>query len=253
MVIVSVIMKISLLQTKQNLLYDFEHPSYIPPKIRMELASENVLRTVQMAECAAKDRCDYIITTEAVNFTGVPMDIETFNVVEPFGGWSFELFSGIAKKYAVNICAGLYNARYGMVYNSAVMFDRGGCIEMVYDKVNLAGDENKMITPGKEYMVIDSEFGKIAPLVCWDMQCGAAEQAARMNADVIFCPTWGWENGYGIPCAADNEVCIAAAMAVPYNGSISGARSPSEIIDRQGNIIAVGSRTDDCIISAELI
>ncbi len=246
-------MKISLIQTKQNILYDFRNNLCIPLRIRLELAEKMVIHAAIMADKAAKDGCDYIITPEAVNFTGVPLDQDTFDIVEPFGGKSFERFSALAKHYSVNICAGLYNKRGDNVYNSAVMFNRHGNIECLYDKVNLAGDENKMITAGKEYVIWDTEFGKIAPLICWDMQCGAAEKAAAMGADIIFCPTWGWENGYGIKCASDNNVYIAAAMGIPYCGDIIGVRTPSEILDRKGNVLAVGSTTKECIISKEII
>ncbi len=245
-------MKISLLQTKQNILYDFQHNPYINAKNRQLFAAQMLEHTAMLAEQAAAYKSDYIITTEAVNFTGIPHNEETFNIVEPFGGQSFSRFSGIAKKFSINICAGLYNMRDNKIYNSAVFFGRNGDIEYVYDKVNLAGDENKMITPGHDYIVIDSEFGRIAPLVCWDMQCGAATAVAEMRTDIIFCPTWGWENRYGIDCSAKNHIYIAAAMGIPYDGKITGVRTPSEIIDRHGNILALGSRTYEGIISAEI-
>lgn len=246
-------MKISLVQTKQNALYDFGSDLCIAPRVCIELARKMVIHTAVMAERAAKEGCDYIITPEAVNFTGTPVDSDTFDIVEPFGGESFECFSSLAKHYSVNICVGLYNKRGDKVYNSAVIFNRQGNIESIYDKVNLAGDENKMITAGEEYMILDTEFGKIAPLVCWDMQCGAAERVAEMGVDIIFCPTWGWENNYGISLAASNHVYIAAAMGIPYLGDITGIRTPSEILDRKGNILAVGSASNECIISKEIV
>ena len=245
-------MKISLLQVKQNALYSFGNSAHISPNIRQSLSEKMVRKTLIMADKAAKDGCDYIITPEAVNFTGVPMDEETFNIVEPFGGISFERFSELAKRYNVNILAGLYNMRGGDVYNSAVMFNRDGEIERVYDKVNLAGDENHMIRKGKEYVIIDTEHGRIAPLICWDMQCGAVEEVTKMGADIVFCPTWGWENSYGIECAMKNNIYIAAAMGIPYNGDITGVRTPSEILDRNGKVLAVGSASEECIITHEL-
>lgn len=245
-------MKIALLQIKQNRLYDFDSSEYINPLERRKLAKEIVSRTADFAQEAAARNCDYIITPEAVNFTGVPLDEETFGIVEPFGGESFERFSEIASKYSVNILSGLYNMREGKVYNSAVLFGRSGRIESVYDKVNLAGDENKMITSGSKYIVIESEFGKIAPLICWDMQCGAADAVAKMGADIIFCSTWGWENDYGIGCAADNGVYVAAAMGIPYRGGIEGMRTPSEILDRRGSVIAVSGRFKEEILVKEI-
>lgn len=245
-------MKISLLQIKQNALYNFGNSAYISPDIRKSLAEKMVRKTLIMADKAAKDGCDYIITPEAVNFTGVPVDEETFDMVEPFCGSSFESFAALAKKYSVYILAGLYNMRGGEVYNSAVMFNRRGEIERVYDKVNLAGDENNMLKSGREYVIIETEHGKIAPLICWDMQCGAPEQVAKMGADIIFCPTWGWENGYGIRCAINNNVYIAAAMGIPYTGDITGVRTPSEILDRHGRVLAVGSPSEECIITKEV-
>lgn len=245
-------MKISLLQIKQNKLYEFEKSQYFSFDERMNLMSEMLNKTARMAETAAQEGCDYIITPEAVNFTGVPVDRETFNAVENFGGKSFKIFSDISKKYSVNICAGLYNKRKDNVYNSAVFFNRKGNVEYIYDKVNLAGDENKMITAGNKYLIINTKYGKIAPLICWDMQCGAAKAVADMGADIIFCPTWGWENNYGIECAAKNSLYIAAAMAMPYKRNIEGERTPSELLSKNGEIIAIASNDKECILTKEI-
>ena len=97
--------------------------------IRKQLADKIVHKTVVMADKAASCGCDYNITPEAVNFTGTPVDETTFNIVEPFGGQSFEYFSNIAKQYCVNICAGLYNMRDNKIYNSAVIMAVVGCLD----------------------------------------------------------------------------------------------------------------------------
>lgn len=71
----------------------------------------------------------------------------------------------------------------------------------------------------------------------------AARELVLGGADFIACPTWGWENIYGLSRACENDVVIAAAMAVPPDGEIKGIRNPSCIVYGTRNIL-VQSYTD---------
>ena len=246
-------MKLGLIQTKQNRLYDFGYQGNISKAERKGLAREMVGQTAALLERAAADGCDLLVTPEAINFTGVPLEEETCAAVEPFGGESYWQIARIARQYRTRIVAGLYNRRQNRIYNSAVCFGPGGEVEMVYDKMHLAGEENRCITPGGRYCVYDTPFGTIGLLICWDMQQpGAVRATAALGADLIVCPTWGWENGYAIPAAVKHSVMLAASMGVPYQGRIEGRRSPSEIISRKGRILAAGRRDGADIVTIEL-
>lgn len=81
--------------------------------------------------------------------------------------------------------------------------------------------------PGNEFKVFDTDIGKVGILICWDMQFPeAARILALSGADIIICPTWGWENKYGICRAYENGIYVVAAMAIPKKGVIPPFKIP---------------------------
>jgi len=109
------------------------------------------------------------------------------------------------------------------------------------------------LTPGKEYLVMDTEFGKIGVIICWDMQFPeACRELVLRGAELILCPTWGWEQIYGHSRAYENGVYVASAMSVPFREDITGIRNPSEVISPKGEILASGSRSKAEVVTCEL-
>lgn len=250
-------MKLSLIQYKQNQLYDFKNKPYITPKRRLELRDLVVDENISLIKEACMNGADIILTSECINFSGVPLDTETFDIIEKYEtGRTFKLLLDLSSKYNSMIIAGLSNMRDNKAYNSAIVF-KNGKIAHVYDKINLAGDENTMMTPGQDFCTFDTVFGKVGLLVCWDMQQPeTVDSLAKTGAKIILCPTWGWENQYGLDCAKRNNVLIAAAMAIPYetidNGLIDDVRSPSMLVSTDGTIIAEASRTEPCVLTIDI-
>ncbi len=90
-------------------------------------------------------------------------------------------------------------------------------------------------------------------LICWDMQFPEApREIALAGADIIACPTLGWEHVFG-PCRAfENGIPIAVAMYIPCGRDLWEGCDPSCIVDGLGRYLAVGSRTGPGIVSADL-
>ena len=238
-------MKLGLIQTKQNILYDFANPHTFSAEERLRLSEEMVEQNIRLINEAAALGADLILTSEAINFTGTPVDRETFDIIPEYDedGGLIKRLRDISAKTGSAIVAGLYNRRGGKAYNSAVYIDRGGAVLEIYDKNNLAGDENIALTPGTEQKVFDTEFGRIALLICWDMQQPEfVKQTAELGAELILCPTWGWEMQYGLKRATENNANIAVAMGVPYGSPIEGVRDPSMLLLRDGSIVKQASR-----------
>ena len=124
----------------------------------------------------------------------------------------------------------------GKPYNCAVLFGKDGEIIGVHKKVHLPAGEELHFEHGDRFEVFETEFGNIGMLVCWDLQFPeAARELALGGADLICCPTYGWENIYGLSRAYENSVYIAAGMS-----SYPGGKSASElssIVDNMGNLL----------------
>lgn len=200
---------------------------------------------------AVSDGAGIVCTIETTNPCGLltdPME-ERARRISEVNREAFRKFSMLSENALV--IAGLYTAREGRVYNSAVLFDRGTVIG-IYDKVHLPAPEQGTIVPGAGFFVFDTSAGRIGPMVCWDMQypeCGRI--LALKGADLLVCPTWGWESIFR--CRAyENSVPMLVAMGVPESGKIWEGCDPSCIVDNMGRILVSGSRTETGIVSAEI-
>ncbi len=254
-------MRLALIQTKQNALYQF-----LNPDVRYTLEEAAALQrdmleqNLGLMRQAADGGCDLMVTTEAINFPGHPHKVQgdIAPLVDESLRWLVPELSAIAKAGACYIAACLYSRRTpedtgGGLYNALWLFDRQGEVCVVYHKTHLAGDENDYLVPGDRYCVAETDFGRLGLAICWDMQFPETCQIlTEMGADLIVTPTWGWEWIYGPARAYENGVHVAAAMAVPEWGPIEGLRSPSEVIRPDGECIARGSCTEAQVIRCEI-
>lgn len=247
-------MKISVIQSEEKFLYKPWDPGEYDLELCRRLAQTGIDESFELMETAAKEGTQLIITIEGFNRTINPCDprYNLADVVEPLDGPLMERFCKLAGKYEIYIVGGLFTSRGGKAYNSGVLFCPDGHIAGIYDKVHLPAGEYPYFSYGDTYPVFETEYGNIGILICWDMQYPeAAREITLAGADLIACPTWGWENIYGLCRAYENSVTIAAAMAVPYGEPIWDFCNPSCIVDNMGRIIAAGSRTGSQIITAE--
>ncbi len=236
-------MKLSAVQTRENV-----------AGMRSSSPAETFRGMEEVFDLTAKavsDGAGIVCTIEATNPCGFltdPME-ERARRISEVNRNIFRMFSTLSENALV--IAGLYTAREGSVYNSAVLFDRGDVVG-IYDKVHLPAPEQGTIIPGAGFSIFDTSAGRVGPLVCWDMQYPESGRIlALMGADLLACPTWGWENIFR--CRAyENSVPMLVAMGVPERGEIWEGCDPSCIVDNMGRILASGSRTESGIISAEM-
>ncbi len=259
-------MRISLIQVCQNELYNFGEPDNLNHEQKLLLRNEMIDKTITGIKSAAAKGANLIVTTEAINFARpdsnnvsaisdlipeLPYDIHTYDRYKE-SEYYFDEFENISREYECYIVAGIINKR-DKLYNSAIVYKPGGNIEVIYDKVQLAGDEKKIYKSGKEIKYFDTAYGRIGVLICYDMQFPELSRAlARKGVDLIVAPTWGWEWIYGPARAYENGVYVAAAMSVPYDSEINGVRSPSQIISYTGKVIQQGSYSDGGIVTADV-
>lgn len=245
-------MRISAIQS-QHFLYNIHNPEYTVESL-FEKRNAVLAEVFRLAEEAAKQGSNLIVTAESVNVSLFPGDgrSDFVKTGEPLDGQLMTRFSDLARTSHVYIVAGLYTTRAGRLYNSAVLFNRDGNIQGIYDKVHLAPGERLQITPGDHYPVFETEFGNLGLLVCFDMQYPeAVRELALAGVDLIACPTWGWENIYGLCRAYESSVYIVAANALPPHGEMWEWCDPSCIVDPKGRVLAAGPRNNICIVNAE--
>lgn len=245
-------MKIGLIQTKQNELYDFINKDRrFSVEEARRLQEQMIEKTMKQMKEAVHEGCQLIVTPEAMNYSGEPEKItgDYKSLIPDLNDPLFIKISDMARDGNCYIVAGVYRRDGEKLYNSALVYGPDGKLHHGYDKIHLAGSENDYLTPGKDYLVFDTEYGKIGVLICFDMQFPeAARILSASGAELIVCPTWGWKQIYGHARAYENGIYVAAAMGIPYWMDIEGLRNPSEIVSPSGQVLMKGSRSREGLV-----
>lgn len=145
-------MKLALIQTKQNELYNFPGTRTFDTEEVLRLRHEYMEEVFRMTEEAAKEGADLIVTTEVVNYSGhfskikVPYadlyqemgQAQEETSTEKNNKFDYDVttneetrFAAIASRYGVMILAGLARKENGKLYNSTVFWGRDGRIKDV--------------------------------------------------------------------------------------------------------------------------
>lgn len=127
-------------------------------------------------------------------------DVEHFELADPIPGMTTDILSQISREYQIVLIASLFEKRGpGIYHNTTVVFNSDGNIASIFRKMHIPEDpgfhEKFYFTPGdSSYRAIETEYGKIGVLICWDQWYPeAARILALSGAQIIFYPTAiGW-------------------------------------------------------------
>src|SRR3954467_7302594 len=117
-----------------------------------------------------------------------------------------------------------------ILYNTTGFFDRNGAIAGKYRKVQLPLSEvSAGISPGSDIPVFQTDFGKVALLICQDTAFPEpARQAAIKGAEMLLVPIWGGKSPVVAARAIEHSLYVAAA----------GYDYLSEVLDPLGGVLA---------------
>jgi predicted amidohydrolase len=98
-----------------------------------------------------------------------------------------------ARKNKIWVVTAVVEREGGSLYNTAVLIDRYGRIVGKYRKVHLPlAEAEDGMTPGNDYHVFDTEFGKVGLLICWDNWFVEPARMMRLKgAEIVFFPIAG--------------------------------------------------------------
>jgi len=203
---------------------------------KMEVLYEG-LNLALAAQAKAGTPVDLIVTGEFPTFMGSEDGME--NMAQVIPGPRTDKLAGIAAKHHVWLVADLLESDAGgsqpRVYNVAVVIDRAGKLVAKYRKVRLSpGEIERGMQAGTDSMVVDTEFGPVVPIVCWEVQFAdyisqvmATAQRQGRKPHLIVHPTAG-EFAKELPrIAREYRVHIASAA---WDG-------PSRVIGPDGTIL----------------
>lgn len=145
---------------------------------------------------SSKVRSDFILFPEAVTMQLASFSNERFpssqaQKVTTYTEDYMQLFSDLAVKYSINIIAGSHYAeKNNEIYNVSFLFRRSGTIDRQYKLYIPPAEKSWLgIQPGEDLKVFDTDCGKIAILIGYDVLFPElAKKAADKGAEIIFTP-----------------------------------------------------------------
>lgn len=203
--------------------------------------TSNVERFADLVEEAGKQGADVVCLPEGITVVGTNLGYA--EVAEPIPGPTTEHLGEAARKAGAYVVAGIYEREGEAVYNSSVLINRDGELVGTYRKVCLPREEiDGGITPGTEYPVFETDFGRVGMMICWDLHYPeVARELAAAGAEVIFMPIWGGNETLARARAIENQLYLVA----------SGYDFRTAIYDRTGEPIELAG-ADPEIILAEI-
>ena len=160
---------------------------------------------------AARQRADLVVLPEVL--TSAFLDKSNADCAEPVPGPSTAYFGGLAKQHNLYIVAGLIERDRHLIYNVAVLIAPDGSVEGKYRKVALPRSEvEKGVTPGSDYPVFQTRFGKVGMMICYDgFFPEVARELSNRGAEVIAWPVWGCNPLLASARACENQVYLVSS------------------------------------------
>jgi predicted amidohydrolase len=204
-------------------------------------AAESLEQFCTLARQAASQKPDLICLPEGTTVCGTGKTYA--EVAESIPGPSTARLGALAKELRSYIVAGIYERSGKIVYNTSVLVGRDGALVGKYRKTHLPREESEAgITPGDEYPVFNTDFGKVGMMICWDLQFPEPARAlAAQGAEVILLPIWGGSEVLAQARAIENHVFLIS----------SSYDMRTFIVDPAGKVLAEATK-DAPVASAEL-
>ncbi|HVK57612.1 MAG TPA: carbon-nitrogen hydrolase family protein, partial [Candidatus Kapabacteria bacterium] len=199
-------------------------------------ASESVEEFCRVTESAVaqngSERPDIICLPEGITVVGTGKSY--YEVGEHLPGPTSDRLGKLAKELNSYIVAGIYEKEGAILYNTAILVGRDGKLIGKYRKTHLPREEWEAgITPGDEYPVFETDFGKVGLIICWDVQFPEPSRAmARKGAEVLLLPIWGGNETLAKARAIENHIFLVS----------SSYDMKTFVVDPEGKVLAEASK-----------
>lgn len=143
-----------------------------------------------LCHLAVEAKVDLLAMPELA-FTGYNIFERLDGLAEAVDGPIVTEVTKLANKYSLHLLFGFAERRpNGELSNSAILIDDNGQHLAIYDKRYLWDRENEFFVAGKKSCVVDTRFGKLGLMICYDNEFPeVARELAQAGAEVILSPT----------------------------------------------------------------
>jgi predicted amidohydrolase len=213
----------------------------------------NLKKAAEIASTASKKGADFVCLPEYFS-TGCAFEFCS-ELAEPVPGYTVDKLGKIAEENGLHIVTSILEKENDKIYNTAVLVDGDGGLLAKYRKIHLFLEEQKYIAHGNGCAVVDTKFGKVGLMICYDaIFPEVARQISLQSAGVIFMPA-NWPEPFLTQWrlatsarALDNQVWLVAANRVGADGKFTYF-GRSRVVNPLGEVVAECGDKDDMLIA----
>jgi len=108
------------------------------------------------------------------------------------------------------------------------------------------GEADGGVTPGNEYPVFDTRFGKLGMMVCYDAFFPEVARQLTINgAEVIALPVWGCNPALAAARATENHVWLVSSTYTDHNSNWI----KTAIFDHEGQMVTQATEWGQVIVA----
>lgn len=177
---------------------------------------ENIRETKEMLNRAIAEGNDVdLVMFPELNYTDITMEY-----AETMDGAYISFMREFAAQYKVNLIPGsfLEKSENGKCYNTMPFIDRQGKVLDKYQKIHLAdlagAKESAFVEAGNELKLVETEFGKIGLMVCYDMRFPEQARSLVLNGADLLCAVACWPMGRVLPPRLNHWDTLTKATAL---------------------------------------
>lgn len=216
----------------------------------------NLKKTAEIASSASKQGADFVCLPEYLSTGSVPEQCS--KLAEPVPGYVVDKLGAIAEENGIYVVASILEKTDDKIYNTAVLISPGGELLTKYRKMHLFMEEQTYIAHGREYAVVDTEFGKVGLMICYDaIFPEIARRLALQGVSIIFMPA-NWPDPF-LPQwrlatsarALDNQIWLVAANRIGADNKFTYS-GRSRIVNPYGDsVVECGEREEVLVATVD--
>ena len=167
--------------------------------MKLMIAQTNPQWAAPLANLASLEKLCHVAVEAEVDLLALPeLALTGYNIfeqiddlAEPIDGPIVTKVAQLANQYGLHILFGLAERRAeGQLVNAAVLIDDNGQRLATYDKRHLWDREHDFFIAGERSCVVDTRFGKIGLMICYDNEFPEVSRVlAQSGAQIILSPT----------------------------------------------------------------
>lgn len=210
----------------------------------------NMEKIKKMMKEGKKQQSNLILFPE-MSLTGYLLEDSTKLFAEEVTGPSITELREYCRKLEIDIIISFPEKEKQHYFITALYIDCTGKIQGKYRKTHLFHTESNYFTNGQDYHVIDTQWGKVGIMICYDLEFPEVARLLRMKgADFICVPTANmkpyekYQEVYVRSRAMENEIPIVICNRIGQEGNLDFFGN-SMVVDHEGQVLLDVKENED--------